>query len=211
VGLFALSGVLILTAVEPFAHGLEELGIAYGLPPFFMIQWIAPLASEAPELVVVAYLVNKARSTAGFNALISSKLNQWTLLIGTLAVVYSLALGRYGTLPFDQKQAAEIWITAAQSYFAIAVLVNFEISVREAVTLLVLFLSQVGLEFIIVRDIVPLPFTSYELLLAFTAVYLVIGTALFILRRDSLKLLFSRLVTTARTALGRETQPRPND
>jgi hypothetical protein len=28
----------------------------------FMIQWFAPLASQSPELVVVAYLVNKARS-----------------------------------------------------------------------------------------------------------------------------------------------------
>jgi len=81
-----------------------------------MIQWIAPLASEAPELIVVVYLVNKARSTAGFNALISSKLNQWTLLIGTLVVVHSLALGRYGVLAFDFKQSAEIWLTAAQSF-----------------------------------------------------------------------------------------------
>jgi len=87
-----------------------------------MIQWIAPLASEAPELIVVVYLVNKARSTAGFNALISSKLNQWTLLIGTLVVVHSLALGRYGVLAFDFKQSAEIWLTAAQSFFAVSLL-----------------------------------------------------------------------------------------
>ncbi|MFB6269683.1 MAG: sodium:calcium antiporter, partial [Halobacterium sp.] len=84
--LFAFSGFVIYTAVHPFAHGLEEIGKAAGVPPFFMIQWVAPLASESPELIVVVYLVNKARSTAGFNALISSKLNQWTLLIGTLVV-----------------------------------------------------------------------------------------------------------------------------
>ena len=125
VGLFAYSGLVIFVAVEPFAHGLEELGTAAGVPPFFMIQWVAPLASESPELIVVLYLVNKARSTAGFNALISSKLNQWTLLIGTLVVVYSLALGQYGALPFDRKQSAEIWLTAAQSLFAISVLINF--------------------------------------------------------------------------------------
>jgi len=200
--LFGYSGLLIFTAVEPFAHGLEELGLQYGIPEFFMIQWIAPLASESPELIVVAYLVNKARSTAGFNALISSKLNQWTLLIGTLVVVYSFALGSYGTLPFDQKQAAEIWITAAQSYFAIAILVNFNISLREAVGLLVLFASQVLLEFIILRDIVALPFTSYELLIAYTAVYLVLGTGMLVARRESFQLLFGRLNATARTAFG---------
>jgi cation:H+ antiporter len=186
VTLFAYSGVTIFTAVEPFAHGLEELGIAAGLPPFFMIQWIAPLASEAPELIVVAYLVNKARSTAGFNTLISSKLNQWTLLIGTLVVVYSVALGRYGVLPFDPKQGAEIWITAAQSYFAIAVLVNFRISGREAVALLVLFISQVVIEFLILREFLVLPVDAIEVLFAYTAVYLVLGTVLFVRRRHAL-------------------------
>jgi len=201
VGLFAFSGLMILTAVEPFAHGLEELGIAFGLPPFFMIQWIAPLASEAPELVVVVYLVNKARSTAGFNTLISSKLNQWTLLIGTLVVVYSIALGRYGVLPFDPKQGAEIWLTAAQSYFAIAVLVNFRISGREAVTLLVLFLSQVFLEFLMLRGAVRLPVDVYEVLIAYSVVYVVLGTLLFVRRRASLALILRATNRRTRDAI----------
>jgi len=203
--LFVYSGVMIFTAVEPFAHGLEEIGIQNGIPEFFMIQWIAPLASESPELIVVAVLVNKARSTAGFNALISSKLNQWTLLIGTLSIVFSLAFGGYGVLPFDAKQAAEIWITAGQSYFALALLVNFEISVRESVVLFGLFISQVVLEFMLIRDLIALPVDSYELLLVYTGIYLVSGTALFIQRRRSLKLLFGLTADAVRSAMGRET------
>jgi cation:H+ antiporter len=202
--LFAFSGLLILTAVEPFAHGLEELGQQAGIPPFFMIQWVAPLASESPELIVVAYLVNKARSTAGFNALISSKLNQWTLLIGTLAVVYSIAAGRIAPLPFDQKQVAEIWITAAQSFFAIAILTNFEISIREAVALFGLFITQVVAEFIIIRTVAePLAATySLYILYGYTVVYLLIGLALFAARRDELRWLFGRTRATAREAIG---------
>jgi len=202
--LFAYSGLLIFTAVEPFAHGLEEIGLQNGIPEFFMIQWVAPLASESPELIVVTVLVNKARSTAGFNALISSKLNQWTLLIGTIAVVYSIALGGLGTLPFDQKQAAEIWITAAQSYFALAILVNFEISIREAVVLFGLFISQVILEFALIRDLVVLPLTSYELLIGYTVLYLAAGTALFAVRRRALTELFGLAGDAVRTAVGRE-------
>ena len=202
--LFGYSGLLIFTAVEPFAHGLEEIGIQNGIPEFFMIQWVAPLASESPELIVVAVLVNKARSTAGFNALISSKLNQWTLLIGTIAVVYSIALGRYGTLPFDARQAAEIWITAAQSYFALAILCDFRISIREAVVLFSLFISQVILEFLIIRELVALPISGHDLLLAYTAVYLVAGTALFVARRRELRELFGLAGDAFRTALGRE-------
>ncbi|WP_255148669.1 sodium:calcium antiporter [Halorarius halobius] len=209
--LFLYSGLMIFWAVEPFAHGLERLGQDFGVPSFFMIQWIAPLASESPELIVVAYLVNKARSTAGFNALISSKLNQWTLLIGTLVVVYSLALGTYGTLPFDQKQSAEIWITAAQSFFALAILVNFNISLREAVALLVLFVSQVAIEFLIVRDIVAVPFTSYEMLIGYTVVYMVLGAALLASRWGSLQRLFRRLARQFRAAFGEGQAPRPDD
>ncbi|WP_336330068.1 sodium:calcium antiporter [Haloarcula sp. CGMCC 1.2071] len=202
--LFGYSGAMIFTAVEPFAHGLEEIGVANGIPEFFMIQWVAPLASESPELIVVAVLVNKARSTAGFNALISSKLNQWTLLIGTIAVVYSIALGGYGVLPFDARQGAEIWITAAQSFFALAILVNFEISIREAVALFALFISQVILEFALIRDLVVLPISSHDLLLAYTGMYLVIGMALFVQRREALKHLFGLAGDAVRTAMGRE-------
>jgi cation:H+ antiporter len=202
--LFGYSGAMIFTAVEPFAHGLEDIGLAIGVPEFFMIQWIAPLASESPELIVVVVLVNKARSTAGFNALISSKLNQWTLLIGTLSVVFSIAYGQYGVLPFDAKQAAEIWITAAQSYFALAILVNFEISVREALVIFVLFISQVVIEFAMLRGYVELPISSYELLLAYTAVYAVAGTALFVARQQALKHMLGLAADAGRTALGRE-------
>jgi cation:H+ antiporter len=187
--LFVFSGALIFTAVEPFAHGLEQLGVDYGVPKFFMIQWIAPLASESPELIVTAYLVNKARSTAAFNALISSKLNQWTLLIGTLAVVYSISLGSYGVLPFDDKQAAEIWITAAQSLFALALLLDFRISAREAVALLVLFVSQVLVEFVIIRTVPEAMATTYSiwLLYAYTAVYLLASVVLLAFYREDLR------------------------
>jgi len=202
--LFGYSGLMIFTAVEPFAHGLEEIGLQIGVPEFFMIQWIAPLASESPELIVVVVLVNKARSTAGFNALISSKLNQWTLLIGTLSVVFSLAYGQYGVLPFDGKQAAEIWITAGQSYFALALLVNFRISGREAVALFVLFFSQVLLEFLVIRSVITLPIDTRELLLVYTAIYLMAGTALFIARRKALKRLVGLAADAGRTAIGRE-------
>jgi cation:H+ antiporter len=202
--LFGYSGAMIFIAVEPFAHGLEVIGIQNGIPEFFMIQWVAPLASESPELIVVAVLVNKARSTAGFNALISSKLNQWTLLIGTIAVVYSLALGAYGTLPFDARQGAEIWITAGQSYLALAILCNFEISLREALGLFALFVSQVLVEFALIRDLIVLPVSGQDLLLAYTAVYLVVGTALFVARRRSLHRLFGLAGDAVRTAVGRE-------
>ncbi|WP_330633543.1 sodium:calcium antiporter [Halocatena halophila] len=204
--LFVYAGALIFTAVEPFAHGLETIGTGIGVPSFFMIQWIAPLASESPELIVVLYLVNKARSTAGFNALISSKLNQWTLLIGTLVVVHSLALGEYGVLAFDAKQAAEIWLTAAQSYFALAILINFQISIREAIGLLVLFVSQVVLEYALIQNLIALPVNSHDLLLVFTGIYLVIGTVLLVMRRHAFVELLQRTTATVTAAFSLQSE-----
>ncbi|MDY7082371.1 MAG: hypothetical protein SXQ77_08215, partial [Halobacteria archaeon] len=92
--------------------------------------------------IATGYLVAKSRSTAAFSTLISSKLNQWTLLIGTLVVVYSISLGFYDVLQFSQRQAGEIWLTAAQSFFAVVLLIDFKISVREALVLLGLFVVQ---------------------------------------------------------------------
>jgi len=207
--LFGYSGAMIYTAVHPFASGLESLGLALGIPPFFMIQWLAPPASEAPEIIVVAYLVDKGRPTAGVNALISSKLNQWTLLIGTIAVVYSIAAGSIGKLPFDEKQQAEIWITAAQSFFAIAVLTNFEISVREAVVLLVLFVSQVAAEFWVIQTMAEPQAGELSLLMlyGYTVVYLLIGAVLFVTRRDEVGRIFARTASNARNAMSRGSEP----
>ncbi|WP_276257833.1 sodium:calcium antiporter [Haloglomus litoreum] len=189
--MFAFSAAVILLAVKPFAKGLEVLGPRLGLSSFFMIQWVAPLASESPEFIATAYLVNKARTTAAFNALISSKLNQWTLLIGTLVVVYSISLGYYGVLEFNQKQAGEIWLTAAQSFFAITLLVDFEITVGEALALLALF----GLQFI------PF-FGTYEGLLLFSGVYIVLGVGILAVRRRAVV----DLVRTAREYVLRPTE-----
>jgi cation:H+ antiporter len=155
-------------------------------------------------LIVVTVLVLKARSTAGFNALISSKLNQWTLLIGTLVVVYSLGLGQYGVLPFDRIQAGEIWITAAQSLFALAILVDFSISIREALALFMLFISQILLEFLFLKVWEPFPEPKFALLMTYTAVYLLLAAGLLIARRHRLRELFELAAFAVRTAAGQQ-------
>ncbi|MFB6109724.1 MAG: hypothetical protein ABEJ60_02465 [Halodesulfurarchaeum sp.] len=135
----------------------------------------SPLASESPELLVTAYLVRKAQETAAFNALISSKLNQWTLLVGTLVVVYSVASGQYAPLPFDPHQTRAIWLTAAQSFFAVSLLVTDQVSGREAIALF-------GLFALTLLPVFPIHVNST---LAFTAIYLLLGFGLFLHRRGA--------------------------
>jgi hypothetical protein len=125
-------------------------------------------------------------------------------LIGTISVVYSLGLGRYGVLPFDSRQAAETWITAGQSFFALSVLRNFEISLWEATGLSVLFISQVLLEFTLIRDLIVFPISSHDLLLVYTGVYILLGVGLFAIRRHALAEVLGLAADALRTAVGRE-------
>ena len=106
------------------------------------MQWLAPLASEAPELLIAGLFAWRLNTDAGLGALVSSKVNQWTLLVGTLPIVFAVSSNSLHGLPLDALQREELFLTAAQSAFAVAVLANRSISVREAFTLLGLFLSQ---------------------------------------------------------------------
>ncbi|MCP4569663.1 MAG: sodium:calcium antiporter [FCB group bacterium] len=140
--LFLYSGFIIFISAEPFAHSLVEFGREAGIDQFLLVQWVAPLASEAPEFIVAGIWASRLQAQAAMGALISSKVNQWTLLVGTLPVVYSIASGKVSALPLDMKQDHEIWLTAGQSIFAVAILCNLKISWYGAIMLVVLFMAQ---------------------------------------------------------------------
>ncbi len=135
------AGVIFLCA-EPFAESLVHLGEQAGVDTFLLVQWVAPLASEAPELVVAALFAWRLNTSAGLGTLLSSKVNQWTLLVGSLPIVYAISAGHLTGLPLDSLQREELFLTAAQSVFAIAVLANRSMSVREAWMLFGLFIAQ---------------------------------------------------------------------
>ncbi len=136
------AGLVIFISVEAFSEGLLGTAENFGIDSFLMVQWLAPLASESPEFIVAIYLVRKMRMSAGLNALISSKVNQWTLLIGTIAVVYSVAGMHLNALPLDARQSEEVLLTAAQSLFATAIILDRRVGVGEAAALLTLFALQ---------------------------------------------------------------------
>jgi len=139
--LLAAAGV-ILASAEPFAQSLVDTGEQFGLDTFLLVQWLAPLASEAPELLVAGLFAWRLNTNAGLGTLVSAKVNQWTLLVGTLPIVFAISAGALHGLPIDSLQREELFLTAAQSAFAVAVLTNRSISVREAFALLGLFLFQ---------------------------------------------------------------------
>jgi cation:H+ antiporter len=145
--LFLGSVVAILLAAEPFAESLIHVGEEFNIDKFLLVQLVAPLASEAPELLVAGLFAWRLNTNAGFGALVSSKVNQWTLLVGTLPIVFAISSTSLHGLPIDPVQRDELWVTAAQSAFAVAVLANRRISVGEACWLLGLWLVQLVTKF----------------------------------------------------------------
>jgi cation:H+ antiporter len=185
VAFMLFSAFVILISVEAFAEGLIGTAKSFGFDEFLMVQWIAPLASESPEFVVAIYLVRRLRITAGINALISSKVNQWTLLIGCLPIVYSIALTYLSPLPLDARQKEEIFLTASQSLFGLAVISNLRINFWEALALLGLFLAQFVYE-------------SVEIRYALSFAYIALSIPIILKERNQIKLAFKQVARTFR-------------
>jgi len=139
------AAVAILLVAKPFAQSLVSTGVSLGIDEFLLVQWLAPLASEAPEFVVVALFAWRGESTPALGTLVSSKINQWTLLVAMLPLVYSVALGQPDALPLDLRQRDEVLLTAAQSLFAVTLLLDLRLSLIGAGALFGLFVTQMVL------------------------------------------------------------------
>ena len=147
---FLIAGVAIFLVAEPFAEGLIEAGVELGLDRRTLVQWLAPLASEAPEFIITGVFAWRLLGAAALGALVSSKVNQWTLLVGTVPLVFNLASYVIGlpipaALPLDQVQKEDLLLTSAQSAFAVAMLLGLHLSLWEAGLLTGLFLIQLAI------------------------------------------------------------------
>ncbi|MGE5218343.1 MAG: sodium:calcium antiporter [Chloroflexota bacterium] len=168
---FLLSGFTIFIAAEPFAEGLLASGRHFGIEEFILVQWLAPLASESPEFIVAILFALKAQPGTSMGALLSSKVNQWTLLIGMLPVVYAVSAGNPAGMHMDSRQVEEMFLTAAQSLFAVAILANLSFSLLEAMAIFLLFSTQ-------------LLFPDPEFRFYYSIFYVALAAALILLKKD---------------------------
>lgn len=167
--LLVVAAAVILISAEPFATSLVGAGTQLGIDRFLLVQWLAPLASEAPEFVIAILFAVHGKGAAAIAMLISAKVNQWTLLVGSLPLAY-LAGGGGTALVLDARQAEEMLLTAAQTMMGIGMLLALRFHRAAAWTLLALFLVQF-----------PLVDTTSRLVLS--AVYLVVAAVLFVRHR----------------------------
>jgi cation:H+ antiporter len=137
-----IAAAAILSAAEPFAESLIAVGRTWGVEEFLLVQWLAPLASESPEFIVVILFAWRGAAAAGISTMISSKVNQWTLLVGALPFVFALSAGHLGAMVLDERQQEEIFLTSAQSLFGLMIIANYSFGVLEALALFGLFAIQ---------------------------------------------------------------------
>lgn len=165
--LFVYAAAVIFAAAEPFVHALVETGDELGIDEFILIQWIAPLASESPEIIVALLFSLRANPVAGLTTLISAQVNQLTLLVGTMVVLFSVAAGEAFSFPLDDRQSVEFLLMTVVSGFAIILIAPRLLGWRTGAVLLGLF-------------IVHLFFTDKEARLIFAYIYAALATGLLI-------------------------------
>jgi cation:H+ antiporter len=141
--MFLFAAGAILANAEPFCEGLIGTGKVLGINEFVLVQWLAPIASEAPEFTVALMFALRGQPGIALGSLLSSKLNQWTLLVGMIPGVFAVSHGSLDhPLPMGQFQMDEILLTAAQSLLGVILLASLRLSLGGALLLFVLFSAQ---------------------------------------------------------------------
>ena len=144
--LFALGGLLIYFMAEPFLGSLLALSATLGVPNFVFVQWVAPFVSEFPEKVSAFYWARKPEGASmALMNMVSSNINQWTLLAAMLPIVFSASRGTPSVIAFDANQELEILMTLGQSLVGALLLMNMELAWWEALALFLLWAIQFAL------------------------------------------------------------------
>ena len=84
--------------------------------------------------------------------MISDKINQWTLLVGMLPLAMSFGAGDVIGLRLDGRQHEEFFLTAAQSIFALSLLLRLRFSLWSGMVLILLFAAQIAIAFVFQHD-----------------------------------------------------------
>lgn len=141
--LFVAGGLILYFAAPPFLESLKALAVGLGISTFVFVQWVAPFLSEFPEKVSAFNWARRVKSAPmALMNLVSSNINQWTMLAAMLPIAYALALGHVTTIDFDQHQELEILMTIGQSLLGALLLANMRFTWWEAALLFGLWSVQ---------------------------------------------------------------------
>jgi cation:H+ antiporter len=144
IAIFVGGGVILYLCVHPFVNSLQSLAALVGISGYFFIQWIAPFMSEFPEKVsAYGWAMKEGKAKMGLMNFLSSNINQMTMLVAMIPIVYALSSGKWNSpilLSEDQKE--EVLLTASQAALCMVLLFNMKFEWWEAVGMFVLWIIQ---------------------------------------------------------------------
>ena len=144
--LFVGGGLILYFAAHPFLESLKAIAVGLGISTFVFVQWVAPFLSEFPEKVSAFNWARRVTTAPlALMNMVSSNINQWTMLVAMLPFAYAYSLGHFGTIHFDDHQRVEILMTIGQSLLGALLLANMRFSWWEALLLFLLWLAQFAL------------------------------------------------------------------
>ena len=144
ISLFVGGGLILYFVAHPFLESMLAVAISMGVSQFVFVQWVSPFLSEFPEKVSAFHWARQVRSAPmALMNMVSSNINQWTVLVAMIPIVYCYGVGDSGAvIHFDGHQREEILLTLAQAFVGFMMLLNMSFSWYEALGLFVLWLIQ---------------------------------------------------------------------
>ncbi len=141
--LFLVGGALLYFSAHPFLDSMLAIATSLGVSTFVFVQWVAPFLSEFPEKLSAFYWARKVRTAnVALMNMVSSNINQWSILSAMIPVLFVISAGRVQPLVFDEFQRHEILLTILQSFLGFLLLLNMQLKFHEALILFVFWLVQ---------------------------------------------------------------------
>jgi cation:H+ antiporter len=141
--LFLGGGVILYFTAHPFLNSLLALSVSMGVSEFAFVQWVAPFLSEFPEKVSAFLWARRiTRAPVALMNMVSSNINQWSILSGLIPVIYCWSHGSTAPLPLDHHQRIEILLTILQSLLGWLLLASMSLTGYEAAVLFLFWLVQ---------------------------------------------------------------------
>jgi len=98
------------------------------------------VVSEFPEMATTFYWARSVeRAPMALMNMVSSNINQWTLLTAMLPIVLSLSAGGVTPIVFDQEQRIELLLTLGQAVVGMTFLMSMRLTWYEATVMFVFF------------------------------------------------------------------------
>ncbi len=146
-GLFGGGAVLLYASAQPFFESLLAVAGLLGVSQFALVQWVAPFLSEFPEQLSALYWARRvSHAPLALMNLVSSNINQWTVLAAMIPLVYGYSTLRHHGVwldfRFDGTQRLEILVTLLQTAVGLMLLASMAFGARAAGLLFALWLAQ---------------------------------------------------------------------